>query len=37
MLQLLKKRLSNKYEDEIRIAMEEQDKITQLRLQKLLS
>lgn len=37
MLQLLKQRLSNSYEDEIKIAMEEQNKITHIRLEKLLS
>lgn len=37
MLQLLRQRLLNNYEDEIKIAMEEQSKITHLRLQKLLS
>ena len=37
MLQLLKQRLPNNYEDEIKIAMEEQNKITHIRLEKLLS
>ena len=37
MLELLKARISNKTEDEMKIAMEEQNKITKLRLQKLLS
>lgn len=37
MLQLLKGRLPNNYKEELKIAMEEQNKITQLRLQKLLS
>lgn len=37
MLELLQKRLSNSKEEEIRIAMDEQNKITQIRLQKLLS
>ncbi|MCW3081512.1 MAG: uraD [Segetibacter sp.] len=37
MLALLQARLPNKSEDEIKIAMEEQNKITQLRLQKLLA
>ena len=37
MLALLETRLHNTASDEIRIAMEEQNKITQLRLQKLLS
>jgi 2-oxo-4-hydroxy-4-carboxy-5-ureidoimidazoline decarboxylase len=37
MLVLLQARLPNKREDEIKIAMDEQNKITQLRLQKLLS
>lgn len=37
MLELLKQRLPNAYEDEIKIAMEEQNKITHLRLHKLLS
>ncbi|MCW3106643.1 MAG: uraD [Segetibacter sp.] len=37
MLALLKERLPNKSEDEIKIAMEEQNKITKLRLQKLLA
>ncbi|MEN9571069.1 MAG: 2-oxo-4-hydroxy-4-carboxy-5-ureidoimidazoline decarboxylase [Bacteroidota bacterium] len=37
MLQLLQQRLPNQRADEIRIAMEEQNKITQLRLQKLLA
>lgn len=36
MLQLLTVRLNNKYEDEIKIAMEEQNKITAIRLEKLL-
>ncbi len=36
MLALLQARLSNKPEDEIKIAAEEQDKITQLRIQKLI-
>ncbi len=37
MLQLLQQRLPNTKEEEIKIAMDEQNKITQLRLQKLLS
>jgi 2-oxo-4-hydroxy-4-carboxy-5-ureidoimidazoline decarboxylase len=37
MLQLLQARLPNHKQDEIKIAMEEQNKITQLRLQKLLA
>ncbi len=37
MLQLLQSRLTNRPEDEIKIAMEEQNKITKLRLQKLLT
>lgn len=37
MLTLLKKRLNNKPEDEIKIAAAEQNKITKLRLQKLLA
>ncbi len=37
MLALLRARLSNEPEDEIKIAMEEQNKITKLRLQKLLA
>ncbi len=37
MLALLEARLPNNREEEIRIAMDEQNKITQLRLQKLLS
>jgi 2-oxo-4-hydroxy-4-carboxy-5-ureidoimidazoline decarboxylase len=37
MLALLQARLSNKPEDEIKIAMEEQNKITKLRIQKLLA
>ena len=37
MLSLLESRLPNKPEDEIRIAAGEQDKITILRLRKLLS
>ena len=37
MLELLKQRLSNNYEDEIKIAMEEQNKITHIRFEKLLS
>jgi 2-oxo-4-hydroxy-4-carboxy-5-ureidoimidazoline decarboxylase len=37
MLELLKERLTNNYKKELRIAMEEQNKITKLRLQKLLS
>ena len=37
MLQLLQARLPNEREEEIKIAMDEQNKITQLRLQKLLS
>jgi 2-oxo-4-hydroxy-4-carboxy-5-ureidoimidazoline decarboxylase len=37
MLSMLKLRLLNTPEDELNIAMEEQDKITKLRLQKLLS
>ena len=36
MLQLLQTRLPNSKEEELMIAMEEQNKITQLRLQKLL-
>lgn len=36
MLQLLTVRLNNKPEDEIKIAMEEQNKITAIRLEKLL-
>jgi 2-oxo-4-hydroxy-4-carboxy-5-ureidoimidazoline decarboxylase len=37
MLSLLNKRLQNAPEDEIKIAMEEQNKITKLRLEKLLN
>lgn len=37
MLDLLESRLTHAREDEIKIAMEEQNKITKLRLQKLLS
>ena len=37
MLQLLQNRFSNTKEEEIKIAMDEQNKITQLRLQKLLA
>jgi len=37
MLQLLLQRLPNNREEEIKIAMDEQNKITQIRLQKLLS
>ena len=37
MLQLLQARLPNTKEEEIKIAMDEQNKITQLRLQKLLA
>jgi 2-oxo-4-hydroxy-4-carboxy-5-ureidoimidazoline decarboxylase len=37
MLQLLQQRLPNSREEEIKIAMDEQNKITQIRLQKLLS
>ncbi|MBE7169749.1 MAG: 2-oxo-4-hydroxy-4-carboxy-5-ureidoimidazoline decarboxylase [Williamsia sp.] len=37
MLHLLQARLHNTAEDEIRIAMQEQNKITQIRLQKLLA
>lgn len=37
MLELLQNRLSNKPEDEIKISAEEQNKITLLRLQKLIS
>lgn len=37
MLALLQTRLANQPEDEIKIAMEEQNKITKLRLQKLLA
>lgn len=37
MLPLLKQRLLNSYEDEIKFAMEEQNKITHIRLEKLLS
>ena len=37
MLQLLQARLTNTKEEEIKIAMDEQNKITQLRLQKLLA
>lgn len=37
MLQLLQSRLPNTKEEEIKIAMDEQNKITQLRLQKLLA
>ena len=37
MLHLLQQRLTNKPEDEIKIAMEEQNKITILRLKKLLT
>jgi 2-oxo-4-hydroxy-4-carboxy-5-ureidoimidazoline decarboxylase len=36
MLELIKQRIKNNPEDEIRIAMEEQNKITKLRLEKLL-
>ncbi len=36
MLQLLQKRLLNSYDEELNIARNEQNKITQLRLQKLL-
>jgi 2-oxo-4-hydroxy-4-carboxy-5-ureidoimidazoline decarboxylase len=36
MLALLRQRLSNEYKKEIMIAMEEQNKITQLRIKKLL-
>ncbi|MBL4654743.1 MAG: 2-oxo-4-hydroxy-4-carboxy-5-ureidoimidazoline decarboxylase [Bacteroidia bacterium] len=37
MLELLKTRINNNSEEEIKIAMEEQNKITKLRLQKLLT
>jgi len=37
MLYLLQDRLQNNYEEELKIAMKEQDKITQLRLKKLLA
>jgi OHCU decarboxylase len=37
MLQLIDERLLNDYDEEIKIAREEQNKITQLRLKKLLS
>jgi len=37
MLHLLQDRLQNNYENELKIAMKEQDKITQLRLKKLLA
>lgn len=37
MLHLLQNRLQNNYKDELKIAMKEQDKITQLRLKKLLA
>lgn len=37
MLPLLKQRLLNSYEDEIKIAIDEQNKITHIRLEKLLS
>jgi 2-oxo-4-hydroxy-4-carboxy-5-ureidoimidazoline decarboxylase len=37
MLELLKSRMDNTYEDELKIAMTEQHKITVLRLKKLLS
>jgi len=37
MLSLLKKRLKNDFETEIKIAMEEQNKITRIRLEKLLT
>lgn len=37
MLELLKDRLPNAYEEELKVAMNEQHKITTLRLQKLLS
>ena len=37
MLQLLQERLPNSKEQEIKIAMDEQNKITQIRLQKLLA
>jgi 2-oxo-4-hydroxy-4-carboxy-5-ureidoimidazoline decarboxylase len=37
MLELLQQRLSNTKEEEIKIAMDEQNKITQIRLQKLLT
>ncbi|MDQ3682195.1 MAG: 2-oxo-4-hydroxy-4-carboxy-5-ureidoimidazoline decarboxylase [Bacteroidota bacterium] len=37
MLQLLESRLQNNYEDELMIAMNEQNKITQIRLQKLIA
>jgi 2-oxo-4-hydroxy-4-carboxy-5-ureidoimidazoline decarboxylase len=36
MLQALQKRMSNRPESELRIAVEEQRKITRLRLEKLL-
>jgi len=36
MLELIKQRIKNNPEDEIKIAMEEQNKITKLRLEKLL-
>ncbi|MFN2438157.1 MAG: 2-oxo-4-hydroxy-4-carboxy-5-ureidoimidazoline decarboxylase [Chitinophagaceae bacterium] len=37
MLRLLEDRLQNNYEDELMIAMNQQNKITQLRLQKLIA
>lgn len=37
MLTLLKERLNNKPDDEIKVAMLEQGKITRIRLEKLLS
>jgi 2-oxo-4-hydroxy-4-carboxy-5-ureidoimidazoline decarboxylase len=37
MLDILRQRLPNSYDSEIKIAMEEQNKITQIRLEKLLS
>jgi 2-oxo-4-hydroxy-4-carboxy-5-ureidoimidazoline decarboxylase len=37
MLQLLQDRLPNKKEDELKIAMDEQNKITKLRLEKLIA
>jgi OHCU decarboxylase len=37
MLDLLKNRINNSYEGELKIAMEEQNKITHIRLKKLLS
>lgn len=37
MLELLKKRIVNEYEDELQIAQNEQSKITEIRLHKLLS